>query len=160
MEITLAKPDRSDAQSELRRTFSEELRSAIERKGWSQARTVEEVRRFLAPGEKLGPAHLSLYVNGRALPQRSYLRALSRALKVSEEELLGATVSGRAVEPSQQLLVQPRPAQETNRSADSTSSAQVRDANGAAWLEIDEPVPWETALEILRLLRADKGSGA
>jgi transcriptional regulator with XRE-family HTH domain len=158
MEEALVKTDRSGAQSELRRRFSEQLRSAILRKGWSQARTVEEARRFLAAHERLGPAHLSLYVNGRALPQVSYLRALSSALDVSEEELLGGR-SGRVIEPTQRVPVHSQSAREGSRSENSTSSAQVRDANGAAWLEINEQVPWETALEILRLLKADKGSG-
>src|SRR5829696_3435004 len=114
MEVALVKPDRSEAQSERRRAFSQQLRSAIHRKGWSQARTVEEARRFLAPNERLGPAHLSMYVNGRALPQVSYLRALSRALEVSEEELLGR--SGPVIEPTQRVLVQSQPAPGASRS--------------------------------------------
>jgi transcriptional regulator with XRE-family HTH domain len=129
---------------ELRRQFAERLRAAIERKGWSQAQTLREARRFLEAGEKLASAHLSHYVHGRVIPGMTYLLALSRALEVSVQDLLGG--SG--------LRLVDKSVASQQREADAHHSAQVRDADqGEAWLTIDERVPWQTAVKILELLK-------
>ena len=136
---------------ELKRQFAERLRAAIERKGWSQAQTIKEARRFLEGGEKLGSAHLSHYVHGRVIPGMTYLLALSRALDVSVQDLLGGSGLWLVDKSASQ-----EPARELPRSAHlaQAHSAQVRDADqGEAWITIDEPVPWETALKILELLK-------
>jgi transcriptional regulator with XRE-family HTH domain len=138
---------------ELRRQFAERLRAAIERKGWSQARTINEARRFLEKGEKLGAAHLSHYVHGRVIPGMTYLLALSRALDVSVQDLLGGSDMWLVDKSARQ-----EPARELPRAADLAeahhSTTQVRDADqGEAWLTINESVPWETALKILELLK-------
>ena len=138
---------------ESKQQFAERLRAAIERKGWSQAQTLKEARCFLEGGEKLGSAHLSQYVHGHVIPRMPYLLALSRALDVSMQDLLGGSglwlVDKSA--PSQE------PARELQRAADlaeTPHSAQIRDADqGEAWLTIYERVPWETAVKILELLK-------
>ena len=128
---------------EVKRRFAERLRAALKRKGWSQARTVEQARRFLDAGERLGPAHLSHYLNARAIPQMSYLRALAQALEVSEQELLSGIPGGMTI------TVDDLPPAELH------AATEVRDAeNGEAWLKLNERVPWETAIEILRLVKA------
>jgi transcriptional regulator with XRE-family HTH domain len=138
---------------ELKQKFAERFRAAIKRKGWSQAQTLKEARLFLEAGEKLGSAHLSQYVHGHVIPRTSYLLALSRALDVSVQDLLGG--SGlRLVDKS---AASQEPARELQRAADPAEahhSVQVRDADeGKAWLTIDERVPWETAVKILELLK-------
>ena len=153
-----SRADRTTTHNELRRHFAQRLRAAMESKGWTQARTVQEVRHFLGEGERFGAAHMSHYLNGRAIPQMSYLRALSRALEVSEERLLGGTARKPPQQNDDVVIVDPDP-QGALRGR--RTSAQVRDADeGEAWLEVNERVPWETALEILRLLKGGKGRGS
>ena len=143
----LTRPGITATHNEVKRQFAERLRAALKRKGWSQARTVEQARRFLDAGERLGPAHLSHYLNARAIPQMSYLRALAQALEVSEQELLSGFPD--PLRNGMTITVDDLPPPELH------AATEVRDAeNGEAWLKLNERVPWETAIEILRLVKA------
>jgi transcriptional regulator with XRE-family HTH domain len=117
-------------------------------KNWTSAQTLKAAREFISPLDNLAHSHMSHYLHGRAIPRGPYLAALSQALEVSEEELLGAPESvAPSAERSQKILPKARPLQQ--------ASVQVREVEGGeAWLEINQRVPWATALEILRLLKS------
>jgi len=138
----------------------------MERKGWTQSETAKAAAAFLPRGEKLGRAHVSHYVTARAMPRPPYLSALSKALELSEAELMG---SGREAQddmltfpfaivdqhtrlPPQALIGGDAPG--------GSEAVEVRDiGDGGAWLHIDQRIPWATALEILKLLKGDPGRG-
>ena len=120
----------------------------MERKGWNASQTIHAARNFLEESAKLTNAHMSLYVNGRAVPKPRYLRAISQALEVSEAELLGPDANDELVRDEGALT-------KTGDVIHPPGTVRVSDADGAnALLEISQRVPWTTALEILRLLKA------
>lgn len=147
-------PKNKEQTTARKREFADRLRSAIDRKGWTPAETVQAARRFLAPTDSLAHAHISHYLNARAIPRPQYLRALSRALDVTAEDLLGGAAGG---DPA----VSPNGADAAIGTPAPGGRVAVRDADaGEAWIEINQRVPWSTALEILKLLKADQGEGS
>jgi transcriptional regulator with XRE-family HTH domain len=141
----------------LKADFADRLRTAIERKGWTMSETARRASGFLRDGDKFGRAHVWHYVQGKALPRMKYLEALSAALEVRPDELLPAEFAGGTAEPA------PRPEQgfggsvvahrEGAESAD--GMVHVRDyGDGTALLEVSQRVSWETAITVLRMLKA------
>jgi transcriptional regulator with XRE-family HTH domain len=138
-------PEQNGTNEDLKRHFADRLRQAMQRKSWSSAQLVQASRQFLSAEQKFGAAHVSHYLNGRAIPKMPYLRALSRALDVSEQELLGATVYvGHSRAPS---MSEGTPEQAPVRIIDA--------GHGKALLEIHQRVAWPTALEVLAMLTAE-----
>jgi transcriptional regulator with XRE-family HTH domain len=135
---------------EFKAGFAKRLRGALEEKGWTAGQAAREAQR-LVPDRTIGSAHLSHWLNGRVIPSPVYLQALSHALEVSPEELLGEENSKSA------------PAASTNGAARhtplpahrSSGLVEVRDLDdGNAWMEIRQGVPWPLAIEILKLLKS------
>lgn len=150
---------RHDSTYERRVHFASRLRAAMARKGWTQTQTAKAAAAFLTPGEKLGRSHLSQYVTGRALPGPRYRSALSRALELSEAELMGPALGEEATAPAS-LTIDDQPLRSGDQAASGEEASpereavEVRDAgDGGAWLHIDQRIPWSTALEILKLLK-------
>jgi transcriptional regulator with XRE-family HTH domain len=136
--------------------FAERLKGAMERKGWTMSQTARQASTYLGDDEKFGRAHVWGYVQGRSLPKLRYLEALSLALEVAPDELVPpeseTTRAARELaSPHERFSL---------ASADNHSAKQpnemihLRDqGDGTARLEIAQRVPWETAIEILKLLR-------
>jgi transcriptional regulator with XRE-family HTH domain len=134
---------------EFKAGFAKRLRGALEEKGWTAGQAAREAQR-LVPDRTIGSAHLSHWLNGRVIPSPVYLQALSHALEVSPEELLGEENSKAAPSGSTNGA-----AQQTPPPARSSGSVQVKDLyDGNAWIEIRQEVPWPLALEILKLLKS------
>ena len=139
----------SDPQAIVKADFAERLKAALDRKGWTASEAVRQVSRFLADGDKFGRAHMWQYLQGRALPRSRYLLALSRALEIDPGELLPE----RPV-----ALASPAPPFSFGGTAASASGpadfVHVRDyGDGTALLEVAQRVPWDTALEVMQILK-------
>jgi transcriptional regulator with XRE-family HTH domain len=127
--------------------FAERLKSALLRKGWTPAETARQASRYLSQDDKLGRAHMWHYLQGRALPRGRYLLALSRALEIEPGDL----IPGRS--PAAETFGQHSwtPGLDASGRAD---MLHVRDyGDGTALLEVAQRVPWETALEVILILK-------
>jgi transcriptional regulator with XRE-family HTH domain len=129
--------------------FAKRLRRALDEKGWTAVQAAREAQR-LVPDRTIKSAHLSHWLNGRVIPSPVYLQALSHALEVSPEELLGEESSkgARAASTNGDARPTPLPAHR------SSGLVEVKDQDGNAWIEIRQEVPWPLALEILKLLKS------
>lgn len=141
----------TDPQSAAKANFAERLRAALQRKGWSESEAARQVSRHLENGDKFGRAHIWHYLRGRTLPRSRYLLALSRALEVDPSELLpDRTVP--LYEPTRPSLAGGPSGAPANDQAD---LVHVRDfGDGTAMLEVHKRMPWETALEVVQILKA------
>jgi hypothetical protein len=136
--------------------FADRLRTAIERKGWSISDTARQAAGFLDEGEKLGRAHVWHYLQGKALPRARYLEALSRALEVQPMDLVAGASSGSGSEPEAQRHQSAVSGIDKKSSLREKNIVHVRDyGDGTALLEVSQRVSWDTALEILRILKIE-----
>ena len=142
----------------LKADFADRLRTAIERKGWTMSETARRAAHFLNDGDKFGRAHVWHYVQGKALPRVKYLEALSQALEVKPDELIpgesGADSAEQGTRDESGGLASGRMRREA--AGESTESmVHVRDyGDGTALLEVSQRVSWETAITVLRMLKA------
>ena len=137
MLVSLAAGDErrgADEDAARRAAFAERLKAAMGRKGWGLSETARHTSRVLGPDAKFGRAHVWHYLHGRAVPRARQLDALSRALDVEPDDLLGSDPGPRG-----------RPLTGTVRAHDH--------GDGTVFLEVVQRVPWTTALEILRVLQ-------
>jgi transcriptional regulator with XRE-family HTH domain len=135
---------------EFKAGFAKRLRRALDEKGWTAVQAAREAQR-LVPDRTIKSAHLSHWLNGRVIPSPVYLKALSSALEVSPEELLGEENSKAAPSGSTNGAAQQTPPPARS----SSGSVEVKDLyDGNAWMEIRQEVPWHLALEILKLLKS------
>ncbi|HEX2137071.1 MAG TPA: helix-turn-helix domain-containing protein [Microvirga sp.] len=140
-----------DPQAAAKADFAERLRGAMERKGWSASEVARQVARHLETRDKFGRAHIWHYLQGRALPRSRYLLALSRALEVEPGELLPDR-SVPIYEPARPSVFEGRSGASSNDQAD---LVHVRDfGDGTAMLEVHKRLPWETALQLIQILKA------
>jgi transcriptional regulator with XRE-family HTH domain len=140
-----------------RADFADRLRTAIERKGWSISETARRAADFLDEGEKFGRAHVWHYLQGKAIPRARYLEALSRALEVQPADLIPVASSSSAAEPEAVQRLQPAASGIDKKSSlREENMVHVRDyGDGTALLDVSQGVSWDTALEILRILKAE-----
>ena len=139
----------ADPHASIKADFAERLKAALNRKGWTASEAVRQVSRLLADGDKFGRAHMWQYLQGRALPRSRYLLGLRRALEVDPGELL----------PERPVpLASPAPAFSFGAAAASANGpadvVHVRDyGDGTALLEVAQRVPWDTALQVIHILK-------
>jgi transcriptional regulator with XRE-family HTH domain len=140
-----------------RADFADRLRTAIERKGWSISETARRAADFLDEGEKFGRAHVWHYLQGKAIPRARYLEALSRALEVQPADLIPVASSSSAADPEAAQRIQPAASGIDKKSSlREENMVHVRDyGDGTALLDVSQGVSWDTALEILRILKAE-----
>lgn len=139
--------------------FADRLRSAIERKGWTMSETARRAALFLEDGDKFGRAHVWHYVQGKALPRVKYLEALSLALEVRPDELIPSDVAVSASSaPNADRASTPVLAGAPHVSSESADGmVHVRDyGDGTALLEVSHRVPWDIAITVLRMLKAQE----
>jgi transcriptional regulator with XRE-family HTH domain len=117
--------------------FAERLKAAIERRGWSLTETARHTASVLGTDAKFGRGNLSHYLHGRAMPRARHLAALSHALGVSPDDLLPGG------HPSRVEVLSGTP----------TGIHALDQGDGTVLLEVSQRVPWQTALEVMRLLK-------
>ena len=123
--------------------FAQRLKAAMGRKGWGLSETARQASQLLGPDAKFGRAHVWHYLHGKAVPRARQLNALSKALDVGPEDLLGSHPSGQAEE----------------RPVAYRGIVRAHDqGNGTVFLEISQRLPWARALEILRVLQSSDSS--
>ncbi|MER9685923.1 helix-turn-helix transcriptional regulator [Mesorhizobium sp. M0139] len=115
--------------------FARRLQVHLDKKGWSQSDLAREATKQMAKGEVTRDS-VSKYINARFLPGNTKLHAIARALGVEADEL--------------------RPALGVTGTGEKHAAMGVRDlGEGKAWLRINQPVEWTTALKILEILKGD-----
>ena len=125
--------------------FAERLWSAIKRSGLTYKETARRAQEHLPPGARISDVSVWSYAKGRSLPRRmTHVEALSKVLGIDTDELL-------TTEP-----YAPRGAE----GGDEVREIQVEDlGDGRAFLRIAQPLPWQVAVEILRLVKAGPDDG-
>jgi hypothetical protein len=134
--------------------FARRLIAAMHAKGLGSAELVRKVRQHLPPGSHFQAANLSQYRSAYAIPKRTYLAALCKALDMTEEELISSSlVSG---ERKKRL---PLPAGAGgSEGAEHLPAFLVQDkGDGTVWLQLNQCLPWATALRIIEVLGREIG---
>jgi transcriptional regulator with XRE-family HTH domain len=129
-------PDRAEDNSR-KVAFAERLKAAIERRGWSLTETARQTASVLGTDAKFGRANLSHYLHGRSMPRARQLLALSHALGVRPDDLFPAGSLSRV-----EVI-----------SGTPTGIHALDQGDGTVTLEVSQRVPWQTALEVMRLLK-------
>ena len=137
MVLEKLKNHQKERTSSRKAAFAERLKAAIERRGWSLSETARRTASVLGADAKFGRSNLSHYLHGRALPRGRQLLALCHALGVRPDDLLSG-------EP-------PRDVDVISRTPTGLHAQDQGD--GTVLLEVSQRVPWQTALEVMRLLK-------
>jgi transcriptional regulator with XRE-family HTH domain len=119
----------------VRAQFSKRLLNLLAERNWSQSELARRAEANLPEGGKIGRDNVSNYVRERALPGRTFLLAMAKALGTTPETLLperGERDSSRGALPS----------------------IDIREAsNGMAWVRINKALPWSVALKIVAAIK-------
>jgi transcriptional regulator with XRE-family HTH domain len=120
--------------------FAKRLQDCLNDKGWTQS----ELARRMAPllkESRIGRDNISKYVRGKVLPLPAALEAMAKVLGVESKDLL--------------------PTRVTQGAADELSPLDVRDIGaGRVWLQVNQAVDWDVALDVMKRLReGSKGGG-
>ncbi len=120
--------------------FAERLWSAIKRSGLTYKETARRAQEELPSGARISDVSVWSYAKGRSLPRRmTHVEALSKVLGIDTHELLTTGAH-------------PARAPDTG---DGDGAVHVEDlGDGRAFLRIAQPLPWQIAVEILRLVKA------
>lgn len=130
-----------------KRFLSQRLQALMSEKGLSVTDVAKRMEQEMK-GERFNPVNLSHYKAGRSLPRPRYLSALSRVLGVAPQDLLPAR---EVVEPLPEAPVPP--------SDQRPPSFRVEDlADGLAWLQINQRLPWNVVLRVLDALKNDRSA--
>jgi transcriptional regulator with XRE-family HTH domain len=124
----------------IRMDFAKRLQDRLNDKGWTQS----ELARRMAPllkESRIGRDNISKYVRGKVLPLPPALEAMAKVLEVESKDLL--------------------PTRATQGGADELSPLDVRDIGaGRVWLQVNQAVDWDVALDVMKRLReGSKGGG-
>ena len=112
--------------------FANRIQKAMVEKGWSQSELGRRASENL--GKDIGRDSISQYIRGKALPNAERLAALAHVLGKKPSDLL--------------------PTRGIKSAADSNPAVDIREtADGNAWLRINQQVPWEKAVQILKILK-------
>lgn len=109
--------------------FGRRLQHYTAAKGWTQADLVRQATKFLPKGKVFRRDSISLYMRGAQMPAPLRLHALAKALGVSLEDLTPPDNS------------------------EAPPIAMKAMDGGNVWLQINQAVSMETALEIASLLK-------
>jgi transcriptional regulator with XRE-family HTH domain len=115
------------------REFSKRLQHYTAEKGWNQTDLAREASKHLGKGKSIRRDNISLYMRGIQIPGPPRLRALAKALGKTDEDLL----------PSGMVL---------NDKSPPLAMKPLDDGN--VWLQINQAVPSEIAMDIIALLRS------
>lgn len=122
-----------------KREFGRKLYRLMIDKGWNQSDLARAAAKHTSDG-KFGRDNVSGYIRGLRLPGATHLSALTRALGVTAEDLVGPPRPfGAAGTP---------PADIHNPEFDMKSLS-----DGMVWLRINQAVSWDVARKIMDLLK-------
>jgi len=121
--------------SSARAAFPQRLRSIMSERGLTVAETARLASAHMPEGQGLSRATLRHYLRGRSLPRQRYLHALALALGVEPSHLTRETE--HALPPG---------------SSTPGKRVVVKDLGGEAHLFVEQRVPWDLALAILKLV--------
>ena len=128
-----------------KRALSQRLQHLMEEQGLSVTELARRMERELS-GEKFNAVNLSHYRAGRSLPRPRYLNALSRAFGVPTQDLLP---------PEEALDVLAAEASDAEERP--APAFRIEDmADGQAWLQINQRLPWPLVLSVLEALKGVK----
>lgn len=113
--------------------FARRLNKYMVKKGWNQSELARQAEAH-SKGRRFGRDNVSVYIRGKVLPGPTHLDALCKAFGIKPEDLLPKRV-----------------AREAGEKYPSLDMRQLSD--GRVWLRINQAVPFETALEIMRVIR-------
>jgi transcriptional regulator with XRE-family HTH domain len=120
--------------------FAKRLQDRLNDKGWTQS----ELARRMAPllkESRIGRDNISKYVRGKVLPLPVTLEAMAKVLGVESKDLL--------------------PTRATQGTADELSPLDVRDIGaGRVWLQVNQAVDWDVALDVMKRLREGSKGGS
>lgn len=120
--------------------FARRLQSAMVEKGWNQSELARRAAAFMPDG-KFGRDNVSLYVRGMVFPGPDHAEALAKALGRKVADLI--------------------PTRGMPSAEDRAPPLDVKDLNdGRCWLKINQAVDWPVALQVLELLKGQKGGNA
>lgn len=121
----------------IRMDFAKRLQDALSDRGWTQS----ELARRMAPllrESRIGRDNISKYVRGKVLPLPPALEAMAKVLDMDSKDLL--------------------PSRATQGVSDELSPLNVRDVGGGRyWVQINQALDAEVALQIMQLLRKGRG---
>ena len=120
----------------IRMDFARRLQAALVQKGWSQSELARRVAPLLK-NSRLGRDNISKYVRGKVLPLPPALSAIARVLEIDVTDLLPQGRAPAAVETE-------RPPFEIRT---------LGEEQELAWIHLSMALPFETCLEIRRLVR-------
>jgi transcriptional regulator with XRE-family HTH domain len=146
--------------------LSERLRSLMDQRGLSVSATAGLVREQLR-GRLLNVANISHYRAGRSMPRPNVLRALSIVLDVEPAELTSTRAGSIETPPHIDIVVKDWKSGGSSISAsigatpkdDSSTMTPRFDITdlpgGEALLQINQKLPWLTAIRILQVLKEE-----
>lgn len=121
---------------DIKRQLARNLQRALAERGWSGAELARRAQMYTPKGS-FGRDSVSKYLRERTLPNATHLSAMAQALGIEPDELLPNTMAVRLAS---------RPAAEPSVSLETAK-------NGTAHLRVNERVPIDVALEVVRLIR-------
>jgi len=123
----------------IRMDFAKRLQDRLSDLGWNQS----ELARRMAPllkESRIGRDNISKYVRGKVLPLPAALAAMAKVLDCEPNDLL--------------------PSRATSGVSKELSPMDVRDiGDGRVWLQINQAVDWDVALDVMRRIREGSKGG-
>jgi transcriptional regulator with XRE-family HTH domain len=116
----------------LKREFAKRLQKLMTDKGWNQSDLARAAAKFMAY-KKFNRDNVSLYVRAQQLPGPVRLRAMAKALDIKEEQLLPPGAVASVDEGAPPLAMRPL-------------------GSGNVWLQINQAVSQEIAMQVVTLL--------
>ena len=121
-----------------RREFARVLQTAMIDRGMNQAELAEKCK-LMAPKIRFERDTISSYIRAIALPSPKRMAVIAKALGVDVSDIT------------------PKGYREPAFEAERTPRRDMKDeGDGNVWIDVSQSVPYETALEILRLLKAPR----
>lgn len=114
--------------------FGRRLSSLMVERGWNQSEFARQAQKLAPPGISITRDKISKYVRGQVFPNPSHLKVLADALECTPRELL--------------------PNRGVPEAGDALPRLAMREiGDGKVWLSVNQAIEFETALQILSLLR-------
>lgn len=124
-------PGRASAAASISAQFAARLQHFTAEKGFTQADLAREATKHMPKGKKVGRDNVSLYMRGIQMPGDAKLYAMAKALSIQPSELVPESA---ATEDSPPVAMKPL-------------------EKGLVWLQINQAVPMEMAMDIVAMLR-------
>jgi transcriptional regulator with XRE-family HTH domain len=124
----------------IRMDFAKRLQDCLNDKGWTQSELAKRMAPLLKES-RIGRDNISKYVRGKVLPLPPALEAMAKVLGVESKDLL--------------------PSRVTQGATDELSPLDVRDIGaGRVWLQVNQAVDWDVALDVMKRIREGSKGGA